>query len=198
MTPTPQPKALELAEIVRYTRGSLPPETRNACSAELRRQHAEIERLNRIVTVSAAAHKILQDSTDSLRAEVERLKRENANLRSVMIAAAEEIHEHWDAHCDSDGYGPANLMRRLEAGIPSEYAYKAGDFARMRAEVERLLADAERLDWLDEQNARKNRANGTTYGWSFNENCNRIALEDHAWPPVNVRAAIDAAREAKG
>lgn len=71
-------------------------------------------------------------------AELARLRADNENLRSVMIAAAEEILEHWDAHCDADGYGPANLMHRLEAGIPSEYGYKAGDFARLRAEVEEL------------------------------------------------------------
>lgn len=71
-------------------------------------------------------------------AELSRLRADNENLRSVMIAAAEEILEHWDAHCDADGYGPANLMHRLEAGIPSEYGYKAGDFARLRAEVEEL------------------------------------------------------------
>ena len=195
MTPTPQPKALELAEIVRYTRGSLPPETRNACSAELRRQHAEIERLNRIVTVSAAAHKILQDSTDSLRAEVERLKRENANLRSVMIAAAEEIHEHWDAHCDSDGYGPANLMRRLEAGIPSEYAYKAGDFARMRAEVERLREDAERLDFITEHRVLVSpEFEGCWDATRYDDEPEPVASFSGATP----RAAIDAAREAKG
>ena len=33
-------------------------------------------------------------------AELRRLHEENENLCSVMIAAAEEIAEHWDAHCD--------------------------------------------------------------------------------------------------
>lgn len=69
---------------------------------------------------------------DELRAEVERLKGENANLKTVMVAAAEEIHQHWDAHCDAEGYGPANLMRRLEEGIPSQYGYTAGAFAELR------------------------------------------------------------------
>lgn len=68
--------------------------------------------------------------------ELSRLTAENENLQSVMIAAAEEIHEHWGAHCDSEGYGPANLMHRLEKGIPAEYAYKAGDFARLTAELD--------------------------------------------------------------
>lgn len=68
----------------------------------------------------------------------------------------------------------------------------------LRKEVEQLREDAARLDWLDAQNTRKNSVYGTRYGWRLNENCNRIALEDHSWPPVDVRRAIDAARGAKG
>lgn len=55
--------------------------------------------------------------------------------------------------------------------------------------------DAARLDFLDAMNARKNEKNGTRYGWRLSENHNRIALEDHAWPAVSVREAIDAARK---
>jgi len=71
-------------------------------------------------------------------AEITRLRAEAEALRSVMIAAAEEIQAHWPAHCDAEGYGPANLMRRLEEGIPSQYAYTAGDFVRLRDEAEAL------------------------------------------------------------
>jgi hypothetical protein len=53
--------------------------------------------------------------------------------------------------------------------------------------------DSARLDYLDKRNARKNESNGTVYGWKVNENHNRIALEDHAWPAVSVREAIDRA-----
>lgn len=63
-------------------------------------------------------------------------QREIENLKSVMIAAAEEIQAHWQAHCDKEGYGPVNLMHRLEKGIPSSYAYKAGDFAKLQAQLE--------------------------------------------------------------
>lgn len=65
--------------------------------------------------------------------QVEALRRDNDNLRTVMIAAAEEIHAHWAAHCDAEGYGPVNLMHRLEEGIPSEYGYTAGAFAALKA-----------------------------------------------------------------
>ena len=67
-----------------------------------------------------------------------------AALKTVMIAAAEEIAAHWEAHCDAEGYGPQNLLRRLEEGIPSEYGYTAGAFAALTAERDALRADAER------------------------------------------------------
>lgn len=79
---------------------------------------------------------------DSQAAELEKLRTENANLKTVMVAAAEEIHAHWDAHCDAEGYGPQNLMRRLEEGIPSEYGYTAGRFAELQAELAALRASA--------------------------------------------------------
>ncbi len=71
-------------------------------------------------------------------AAYEILKEENAKLKTVMIAAAEEIKEHWAAHCDKEGYGPSSLMRRLEEGIPSGYGYTAGRFEEMKKEIEGL------------------------------------------------------------
>jgi hypothetical protein len=52
----------------------------------------------------------------ALQAEVTRLSQENLRLRTVMMAAHDEITEHWDAHCDPDGYGPQNLVRHLKEG----------------------------------------------------------------------------------
>lgn len=69
------------------------------------------------------------------------LEAENENLRTVMIAAAEEIKLHWEAHCDPvEGMGPVNLLRRLECGIPAEYGYKAGNFRRLMYRVKELEA----------------------------------------------------------
>ena len=80
-----------------------------------------------------------------------------AALKTVMIAAAEEIASHWQAHCDAQGYGPQNLLRRLEEGIPSEYGYTAGAFAALTAERDALrahlnaIAAAAKLDsWCQE------------------------------------------------
>lgn len=70
--------------------------------------------------------------------ELAELREENQKLKTVMIAAAEEIKAHWEAHCDKEGYGPEALLRRLEAGIPAEYGYTSGRFAELREENERL------------------------------------------------------------
>lgn len=72
------------------------------------------------------------------------------------------------------------------------------ELEKVVAECERLRADAARLDYLDALNDRKNIQNGTRYGWGLTENCNRIALEDHHFPVLGVREAIDAARIKSG
>ena len=71
-----------------------------------------------------------------------------ARLKSTMIAAAEELAAHWPAHCDSEGYGPVNLLRRLEEGIPAQYAYTAGDFAKLQYHNALLL---DTLAWAAKQ-----------------------------------------------
>ena len=53
---------------------------------------------------------------DALQAEVTRLAQENLRLRTVMLAAHEEITQHWEAHCDDEGYGPQSLVRHLSDG----------------------------------------------------------------------------------
>lgn len=48
------------------------------------------------------------------------LEDENRKLRSMCKAAAAEIAEVWDAHCDPLGYGPTDLMARLEGRLPPD------------------------------------------------------------------------------
>ena len=55
------------------------------------------------------------------------------------------------------------------------------------------ITDKMRLDYLDARNKHKNTVCRTTYGWQLTENHLRIALEDHGYPPLSVREAIDAA-----
>jgi chromosome segregation ATPase len=73
-----------------------------------------------------------------LEADLKEKEGEIANYKTVMIAAAEEIQAHWDAHCDTEGYGPANLMYRLEKGIPSQYGYTSGKFEQMKSRISDL------------------------------------------------------------
>jgi len=73
------------------------------------------------------------------RDRLKELEEEGKNLRSVMIAAAEEIQSHWGAHLDEDGYGPTNLMHRLEKGIAASYSgYNAGQFSKLEEDNEKL------------------------------------------------------------
>lgn len=86
----------------------------------------------------------LQSCEEQLKAKDEEI----ANLKTVMIAAAEEIQAHWQAHCDAEGYGPANLMHRLEKGIPAQYGYTSGAFMRQKELVDGQLV---RIDSLTKE-----------------------------------------------
>lgn len=82
-----------------------------------------------------------QCEAQAFKIEIRRLEAENANLRTVMMAAAVEIQEHWDAHCDEEGYGPANLLRRLENGYPEQYGYGAETVVQMEKRITTLEAE---------------------------------------------------------
>lgn len=112
-----------------------------------------------------------------------------------MIAAAEEISAHWEAHCDDEGYGPANLMHRLEKGIPTEYAYTAGDFARLKDENEALRKDAERLEFLLRKVCFTGNGDGTCAMQIINLPCSVPGWPEPGEESVKAfaRGAIDAA-----
>jgi hypothetical protein len=69
-------------------------------------------------------------------------EKEVAYQRTTMLAAKQEIDEHWQAHCDADGFGPANLMRRLEAKAVC-YPGHCETQRILSAEVDRLKASCE-------------------------------------------------------
>ena len=77
------------------------------------------------------------DRVAALEAECERLRGEISDLHTTMMAAAVEIQEHWAAHCE-DGYGPNNLMHRLENGIAAQYGYTAQTLVQLEAERDAL------------------------------------------------------------
>jgi hypothetical protein len=67
-------------------------------------------------------------------------------LQSLCLSAAEEIAEHWDAHCDADGAGPCNLESRLRGvmggGGAGEYSHlkvklHVAELRQARAEKDR-------------------------------------------------------------
>jgi len=65
-------------------------------------------------------------------------------LRSMCRAAADEIMEHWAAHCDAEGYGPCNLHARLSGKIgPDLYPGHATDaeIARFNEIMHNSLVD---------------------------------------------------------
>lgn len=66
------------------------------------------------------------------------LEKRITNLHTTMFAAAMEIQEHWDAHCDADGYGPINLVNRLEKGIAAQYGYDAETLHRAYNQIDEL------------------------------------------------------------
>lgn len=84
------------------------------------------------------ARAMLEHVTEPLRTQFADTERDNANLRTVMIAAAEELATHWTAHCNAEGYGPINLLRRLQEGIAAQYGYTGGGWARINSELATL------------------------------------------------------------
>lgn len=83
------------------------------------------------------ALKAMESYSSSLLKENEELKEKLKKLQSTCLAAAEEIQSKWDAHCDAEGYGPANLMRRLENGVGDYYSgYNAGQFTKLQSSNE--------------------------------------------------------------
>ena len=138
---------------------------------------------------------------------------EIAKLKTVMVAAAEEIQAYWDAHCDADGYGPVNLMRRLEEGIPSQYGYTAGAFEQLRADNIRLQnevvgplrervkeAEAESLAFVYERNAAQERVHALAGRVKVLEDAlgGLLFAEQDECTLENYAAASEAARAALG
>jgi hypothetical protein len=97
----------------------------------------------------------MKPTIETIKAESRKAKRQRDNwkrkalayeaeaimLRSMCRAAADEISRAWTAHCDGEGYGPSNLMRRLEGGFaPSLYTMHADgkDCARFCAIADKI------------------------------------------------------------
>lgn len=112
--------------------------------------------LNRNWIAAAAERERLERENADLRKQLaersgqcEHVERENEMLREVLVAGAEELAEHWDAHCDAEGYGPTNLERRMLECLAVSYpGYSVGAFADLSAKLEEAERDAGRFLWL--------------------------------------------------
>lgn len=117
MTPTPQPKALELAESLENGTYLLSVE-RNATAAELRRQHAEIEALRKGLTLVQQHHATawnrghaagLRAARDNIKQANEAVQRDawgNSQLTEALLSA--------EAERDSLRAEVENLRRKLD------------------------------------------------------------------------------------
>ena len=112
--------------------------TANKRDKEARQQRiAELQDENQLLR---RADEERQKCMVKMQADAVKYEDDIANLHTVMMAAAVEITEHWGAHCDSEGYGPSNLVRRLENGYPSQYGYDADTVVRQ----DKRIADLEK------------------------------------------------------
>ena len=111
-------------------------------SCETCAMQEEIDDLKYELGVAREAQQCECSSDDACRFARERdaLKDDIEKLHSVMMAAAVEITSHWDAHCDAEGFGPVNLVRRLENGFPSRYGYDAQTLIRVEAQRDALAS----------------------------------------------------------
>lgn len=118
------------------------------------------------------------------RAAFQLLRTQRGELEREVARLARDIESQTTARKDMDR-------------VAGEWAIRAD---RAEAEVARLTADKERLDWLDRANHALNEAHGTKYGWKYDANHNRlqIALTDCNIPAFSIRSAIDDVRAEEG
>lgn len=69
-------------------------------------------------------------------------EQECQRLRTTLVAGAELIKENWSKLCDEDGYGPQNLLLRMDGTLnTSGYpGYSSGEFEKLRKRCEDLEA----------------------------------------------------------
>lgn len=85
---------------------------------------------------AASAQKCVEEKTEMVaelhnqRDEIERLRDIAIKLGTMCRAAAAEIDEYWDCHCDEQGLGPINLVSRLNGRLkPALYPMYQEDAA---------------------------------------------------------------------
>jgi hypothetical protein len=156
-----------------------------AQAAQIAKQTTVIEGYERIYNDAMRALRETVDERDAMAAQI-------AELKSVMIAAAEEISAHWDAHCDAEGYGPSNLMHRLEQGIPSQYGYTAGRFAELIAERDAQAAQIATMQAREKACATMDEAEKRSLIRALQECCQALGLDAMTTSPAELVKAVSA------
>lgn len=102
---------------------------------QIKRDNTDYDKLIQELEMSAELHLNEVNTRKYAAKAIQQLLIDNRNLRSTMIAAAELIAANWDRLTDEEGYGPVNLLNRLEKGIPAEYGYTAGAFDELQRKL---------------------------------------------------------------
>ena len=123
---------------------------------------------------------------DDVTAIIDGLRGEVTDLHTTMMAAAVEIQEHWAAHCDEEGYGPANLMHRLERGIASQYGYSAETLVRLESQRDQQAQRIGELEGLLLRVQVSLSLDDTEWGYSGAEKYKLLA---------DIRAALSTGKE---
>ena len=126
------------------------------------------------------------EKLSAAQAIIDGLRGEVADLYTTMMAAAVEIQEHWAAHCDEEGYGPANLMHRLERGIASQYGYSAETLVRLESQRDQQAQRIGELEGLLDRVKVSLSLDDTEWGYSAPEKYKLLA---------DIRAALSAGKE---
>lgn len=136
------PEALRLAGRIEYPQFVLTPETRDAAAAELRRQHAEIERLTAALdearaerSVAYLAFEQVTKERDALRKEVTHLQQRPTSLEASEWRADAERYRwlwntHWSTHPLCVVSDPKNAVKLGHTCLTGEYLDMEIDAAR--------------------------------------------------------------------
>lgn len=138
----------------------------------------------------------LRKGLESAMTEIASFTNDVTMMRETMASAAEEISEHWDAHCDGSGYGPVSLQHRLEGQYGVNYpGYTMGAFRKLTTERDTLAAAARQApDAPEGQPAAASRAPADMFWDNDNtEQCHKSIgdLLDNEWGTGSIEVGAE-------
>lgn len=114
---------------------------------ELASLRAENELKDKRIAVLTEEVQELDESETDLALRLRKCEEENERLKTTLVAGAELIKENWDKLCDEEGYGPQNLLLRMDGTLnTSGYpGYSSGEFEKLRKRCEDMEAENQQL-----------------------------------------------------